>query len=84
MNESELILTLSSNLFRSSDGGTSFLHKLLLTNRHALNIRKAFASNPLTDIMLSRPQSPKMIQSVGFLGRLLGLLLKTGLPLLNH
>ena len=34
--------------------------------------------------MLPKPQSSKMIQSVGFLGRLLGLLLKTGLPLIKN
>ena len=34
--------------------------------------------------MLSQTQSSRMIQSGGFLGRLLGPLLKTGLPLMKN
>ena len=34
--------------------------------------------------MLSKAQLSKMIQSRGFLGRLLGPLLKTGLPLMKN
>ena len=37
-----------------------------------------------TDIKLSKTQSSKMSQSVGFLGRLSGPLLKTGLPLIKN
>ena len=37
-----------------------------------------------TDIMLSKTQLSKMIQPGGFLGRLLGPLLKTGLPLIKN
>ena len=37
-----------------------------------------------TDIKLSKTQLSKMIQSGGFLGRLLGPLLKTGLPLIKN
>ena len=36
-----------------------------------------------TDINLSKAQISKIIQSGGFLGKLLGPLLKTGLPLLK-
>ena len=36
-----------------------------------------------TDIKLSKAQISKIIQSEEFLGKLLGLLLKTGLPLLK-
>ena len=60
---------------------TNFPHKLLLTNRQVANLRQAFANNPSTDIKLSKTQLSKMIQSGGFFGRLLGSLLKTGLPL---
>ena len=55
----------------------------MLTNRQVTNIRKAFANHLSTDIKLSKTQLSKMIQSGGFLGRLLGPLLKTGLPLLK-
>ena len=37
-----------------------------------------------TDLKLSRAQISKIIQSGGFLGRLLGPLLKTGLPLIKN
>ena len=65
----------------NSNDNTNFPHELLLTNRQVANIRKAFAKNTSTDIKLSKTQLSKMIQSGGFLGRLLGPLLKTGLPL---
>ena len=67
-----------------SDDETNFPHKLLLTNRQVANLRQAFANYLSTDIKLSKTQISKMIQSGGFLGRLLGPLLKTGLPLLKN
>ena len=67
----------------NSNDNTNFPHELLLTNRQVANIRKAFANHLSTDIKLSKTQLSKMIQSVGFLGRLLGPLLKTGLPLMK-
>ena len=36
------------------DDETNFPHKLLLTNRQILNLRKAFANKSSTDIKLSR------------------------------
>ena len=73
-NESEVILRLSSNMI--GDNETNFPHKLLLTNRQVSNLRKAFANYSSTDIKLSKTQIPKMVQSGGFLGRLLHPLLK--------
>ena len=61
------------------DNETNFPHKLLLTNRQVSNLRKTFANHLSADIKLS-----KMIQSGGFLGRLLGPLLKTGFPLIKN
>ena len=66
------------------DNETNFPHKLLLTNRQVANLWKAFANYLSTDIKLSNTQLSKMIQSRGFLGRLLGPLLKTGLPLIKN
>ena len=63
---------------------TNFPHKLLLTNRQVSNIRKPFANYLSTDIKLSKTQISKMMQSEGFIGRLLGPLLKTGLPLIKN
>ena len=61
-----------------------FLIKLLVTNRQVSNLCKAFANNLSTDIKLSKTQLSKMIQLGGFLGKLLGPLLKTGLPLIKN
>ena len=58
-------------------------NELLLTNRQVENIRKAFAKNTSIDIKLSKTQLSKMIQSGGFLSRLLGPLLKTELLLMK-
>ena len=44
-------------------------------------VRNAFNNNASTDIKLSKAQINKIIQSGGFLGKLVGPLLKTGLPL---
>ena len=68
----------------NSNDETDFPHKLLLTNRQVANLHKAFANHLSTDIKLSKTQLSKMIQSGGFLGRLLGPLLKTGLPLMKN
>ena len=60
----------------------------MLTNGQVAGLRKYFANHSLADIKLSKNQLSKIIQLGGFLGRLLGPLLKTGLPLikmwLNH
>ena len=64
------------------DNETNFPHKLLLTNRKVANLRKAFANHTSADVKLSKIQLSKMMQSGGFLGRLLDPLLKTGLPLI--
>ena len=66
------------------DNETDFPHKLLFTNRQVSNLRNAFASNSSTDIKLSKTQLSRMIQSIGFLGRLLGPLLKTELSLMKN
>ena len=79
-NETDVVLRLSSNMVGNSNDNTNFPHELLLTNRQVENIRKAFANHSSTDVKLSKTHLSKMIQSGGFLGRLLGPLLKTGLP----
>ena len=83
-NETEVVLRLSSNMIGNSDDENNFPHKLLITNRQVPHLRKAFAINSSADIKLSKTQLSKMIQSGGFLGRLLGPLLKTGLPLIKN
>ena len=68
----------------NSDDKTDFPNELLLTNRPVANLRNAFANNLSTDIKLSKTQLSNMIQSGGFLDRLLGPLIKTGLPLMQN
>ena len=82
-NETDVVLRLSSNMIGRSDNETNFPYKLLLTNRQVANLRKAFAKHTSTNIKLSKAQLSKMMQSGGFLGRLLGPLLRTGLPLMK-
>ena len=60
----------------------SFSHKLLSTSRQVENLRKAFAEKSSNAIKLSKTQISEMINSGGFLGRLLRPLIKTGLPLM--
>ena len=79
----EVALRLSSNMIGDSDDKINFPYELLSTNRQIANLRKAFSNYLSTDIKLSKTQISNMIQSGGFLGRLLGPLLKTGLPLMK-
>ena len=83
-NETNVVLRISSNMVGNSNDNTNFSNELLLTNRQVANIRKAFAKNTSIDIKLSKTLLSKMIQSGGFLGKLLGPLLKTGLPLTSN
>ena len=54
------------------------------TNRQVSRIRKSFANNSSANIKFSKSQLSKMVQLGGFLVRLLGPLLKTGLPLIGN
>ena len=80
----EVVLRLSSNLIGDFDDKINFQHQLLLTSRQVENLCKAFANYLSTDIKLSKTQISKMIQLGGFLGRLLGPLLKTELPIMKR
>ena len=82
-NETDVVLRISSNMVANSNDNTNFPHELLLTNRQVSNTRKAFANHLSTDIKLPETQLSKTIQSGGFLGKLLGPLLKTGLLLMK-
>ena len=83
-NETELVLRLSPNMIGDSNDEANFPHELLLTDRQVSSICKAFSNNSSVDIKFSKTQLSKMIQSGGFLGKLLGPLLKTGLPLIKN
>ena len=64
--------------------GNDLPHELLLTTRQKTKLRNAFNKNMSTDLKLFKTQISKIIHSGGFLGRLLGPLLKTGLPLMKN
>ena len=81
-NETEVVLRLSSNMI--GDNEDNFPHQLLLTNMQVSNLCKAFANNWSANIKLAKIQLSKIIQSGGFLGRLLGPLLKTVLRLISN
>ena len=82
-NENDVVIRPSPNMICDSNNKNNFPHELLLTNRQVSSIRKAFANSSSVDIKFSKTQLSKMIQSGGFLGKLLGCLLKTGLPLMK-
>ena len=63
--------------------GNNLSHELLLTARQTTKLRNVIENNMLIDIKLSKAQISKIIQSGGFLGKILGPLLKTGLRLLQ-
>ena len=77
----DLVLRLSSNMVANSDDETNFPHKLLLTNRQTLSLRKVFNKHTSADVKFSKAQLTKM-QKGGFLKFLMPLL-KSGLPLLK-
>ena len=83
-NNEEVTLRLGIKNFNRSN---ELPHELLLTTRQNTKLRNAIDNNLSTDIKLSKAQLRKLIQSGGFLGRLLSKLadplLKTGLPLLK-
>ena len=62
----------------------NFPHELLLTDRQIFIIRKTLSHNSSADIKISKTQLSKMIQLGGFLRKLLGPLLKLGLPLIKN
>ena len=63
--------------------GNNLRHELLLTTRQTTKLRNAIENNMSTDIKLSKVKISKIIQSGGFLDKIVGRLLKTGLPLLK-
>ena len=80
-NNTEVTLKILSNVIGDSNDENNFRHKLLISNTQVSRLRKAFANNSLANIKSSKTNLYKIGQSGGFLGRLLGPLLKTGLPL---
>ena len=70
---------MSARMFNGND----LPHELFLTQRQITELRNNIENNLETDMKLSKAQISKIIQSGGLLGKILGPLLKTGLPLLK-
>ena len=79
-NNTGTTLRISSKMFNENN----LPHELLLTTRQKTKIRNAFNNNMSADLKLSKAQINKTIQSGGFLSKLLGPLLKTGLQLIKN
>ena len=60
--------------------GNNLPHELFSTIKQTNKLRNSIENNMSTDIKLSKAQISKIIQFGGFLGKILGPLLKTGLP----
>ena len=80
-NNTELALEISSNVIRDSNDENNFPFELLLINTQVSKLCKAFTNGSLLNVKLLEIQLHKIRQLVEFSGRLLGPLLKTGLPL---
>ena len=79
-NKTGATLRMSLKVFNGND----LPYELLLTTRQKTKLRNSFHNNMSIDLKLSKTQISKIIQSGGFLGRLLGPLLKNGLPLIKN
>ena len=83
-NDTQITINLSSNPVGESNDETNYPHKLLLINTQVSNINKAFPNELSANIKFPKLQLSRMIQLGGFLSRLLGLLLKAGLPVIGN
>ena len=80
-NGTAITLKISSNVVGNSNDENNFPHKLLLTNTQVSKLHKDFVKGLSANIKLSKIHLHKIVQSGGFLGRILGPLLKIRLPL---
>ena len=83
-NGTKVTLKLSWNVVGENNDDISFWPKILLTDTQLSKLCKAFANGSSANIKLSKAQLNKTGQSGGFLGRLIGPLLKTGFPLIKN
>ena len=83
-NGTEATLKLSSNFVGDSNDDGNFLQRLLLIITQVSRIRKTFANGSSANVKFSKTQLSKMVKLARFLGRFLGLLIKTGLPSIRN
>ena len=77
-------MKISSNDAGGSNDKKNFSHKLLLTNTQVSKVQKTFVRSSSATTKQSKSQLYKTGQSGGYLGKLLGPLLKTGLAVLQN
>ena len=77
-------MKLSLNVAGNSNNENNFPHKLLLADTQVSKLRKTFVNNSSANIKLSKTQMYKIGPSGGFLGKLSGPLLKSGLSLMKN
>ena len=70
-NETIVTLRFSSNLIGESYDETNFPRNFLVTDREVSKLGKCFANNLSNDIKSSKTQICRIVQSWGFIGRLL-------------
>ena len=80
----EVTLRILSTVVGDPNDENNFPRKFRLTNTQVSQLCKAFANNSSANIKFYKTQLHKIRQSGGLLGRLLGPLLKTGLPLIGN
>ena len=83
-NATEVTFNLSSNVIGNSNEEFNFPQKLLLADAQVLRLCKVFVNSSSANIKLSKTQLYKMGQPGGFLGRILGSLLKADLYLIKN
>ena len=83
-NDTTVILNLSSNAIVDSNYETDYSQKLIITDTHLSRFHEAFANSSSATIKLSNSKLYQMARIGGFLGKLLGPLLKTGLSLMKN
>ena len=83
-NGTKVTLKLWSNVIGDSNNENDFSHNLLLTDTQVSRIYKAFANDSSSKIKSSKNQLSKNVQLRGFLGRLSGPFLKSGLSLMKN
>ena len=77
-------MKISWNVAGDSNDQKNFPHKLLLTKTQASRICKAFVNGSSAKVNLLKTQFHKIGHWGWFLAKLLGLLLKTGLPFIGN
>lgn len=83
-NTTEVTIRLLSNMIRDSNDEKDFTYTLLLNDIQVSRLCKAFMNKSSGNITLLKTQLIQIVQSTGFIGRFLGLLMKVGLPLMKN